>query len=111
MLSLIAYRITDWDDVALTNENNSTMKWYQGGTLQNATVAEWKQAASRDKLATCAYWVSKTDFKWSDRSELKPHAKDLLICIDETISGVPMDKDNVNGVAALCLTMLGFRPS
>ena len=33
-------------------------QWYEGGTLQNATVTEWKTAQSADQIATCAAWLT-----------------------------------------------------
>ena len=34
-------------------------KWWQGGTLHDATVKEWQQATTENKLATCADWIAK----------------------------------------------------
>lgn len=33
-------------------------KWYEGGTLHDATMAEWKQASPENKLATMGDMVS-----------------------------------------------------
>lgn len=33
-------------------------EWYEGGTLHNATMAEWSKASAENKLATCGDWVS-----------------------------------------------------
>ena len=33
-------------------------EWYEGGTLHDATIAQWKRAKRQDKIATCADWVS-----------------------------------------------------
>ena len=32
--------------------------WYEGGTLHQATVAEWKKATSQNKLATCSDFIA-----------------------------------------------------
>ena len=38
----------------------SSTKWFQGGNLHKATVAEWKNASYQNKLATSADWLSAT---------------------------------------------------
>lgn len=42
--------------VAAANAN--TQKWYEGGTLQNASAITWQSASYRNKLATCADFVA-----------------------------------------------------
>ena len=32
-------------------------EWYEGGTLQKATMAEWAVGSEANKLATCADWM------------------------------------------------------
>ena len=32
------------------------LPWYVGGTLHNATIAEWRMADSRNKIATVSDW-------------------------------------------------------
>jgi hypothetical protein len=34
-------------------------KWYEGGTLHNASALEWQRASQEDRLATCADFVVK----------------------------------------------------
>ena len=41
----------------IKDNSNGTVEWYEGGTLHNATVAQWKKATEQNKLATCADWL------------------------------------------------------
>ena len=43
--------------------------WNVGGTLFNATVADWHRAAADDAIATCAEWV----YRFSKMGEMNPN--------------------------------------
>lgn len=32
-------------------------EWYEGGTLQKSTMAEWAKGSEENKLATCGDWM------------------------------------------------------
>lgn len=64
--------------------------WYEGGTLHDATVVEWRAASARNRLATAADWVpillerhpisqGSSDGPLRDR---RPLAEQLVACMD-----------------------------
>jgi hypothetical protein len=77
--------------------------WYEGGTLQKATVEEWKRATAENQLATAA------DFSASmsnipdisattavQQAEIKKSAVELRGCVNESIAtepDLPSDRD------------------
>lgn len=57
----------------------SAPKWYKGGMLHNKSALEWQTASSKDKLATCADFVSAM---WQD-GQLKPSIANRLSTVDD----------------------------
>ena len=47
----------------LLQADESTKNWFQGGTLHDAVVSEWKVATTENKLATASDWLSSTLWK------------------------------------------------
>ena len=63
----------------------STSSWTTGGTLHDATIADWKRATYSNKLATSADWiaaVSAMKDKIKNMTEFRSYADELLECID-----------------------------
>jgi hypothetical protein len=50
------------------SKSQGRSKWYEGGTLHNASALEWQEANYDDKLATCADFISGL---WQNK-KLKP---------------------------------------
>ena len=80
-------------------------KWYEGGTLHRATIAEWRRASYENRLATCS------DFVMTMRGngivpkdlpvdEYKPYAVDLEKGISIVANSGKADHENVAAVAA-----------
>lgn len=92
------------------NSYKSTEKmWYEGGTLHNATIAEWRTATTANKLATCSDFVAKIRKDKGiafDESEIKKESYDLMSCIDAAIVDVNVDNWKVSEMAATCLVLL-----
>ena len=65
------------------------MAWHSGGTLQNATLAQWQAASDHNRLATCSMLVIDALMQQGvapnemDIAEIKPWAIKLQTCISE----------------------------
>ena len=52
---LLAVASSDSSDSTPTYSPQSNVdQWYVGGTLHSSSIAEWKNATEKNKLATCA---------------------------------------------------------
>ena len=93
------------------------LEWFEGGSLHNSTIEEWKQARYENKLATSADWIItvsepiKSVVRQSgDVNVLKPYATELVVCIDES------SKDDVEFIEAqssadisiLCMKLMEY---
>ena len=83
-------------------------EWYEGGTLHQATVKEWRKATRQNKLATCADFVATANkenmlkFSASGMSELKSYAEELVDFIDTATDGA--EKINSHKVSEIAAT-------
>jgi hypothetical protein len=82
--------------------------WYEGGTLHDATVAEWLDAQEVNRLATASDWTvaligREKTLALGDMSIVKKLATGLMVCIDTTVKGdvVPGDA-KANEIAMMC---------
>ncbi len=83
-------------------------RWFDGGTLHDATVAEWREAEERNQLATAADWVVVLDND-VPASELQPRATELTICTNTAIDGVEgLDESPAREIALVCALQLGY---
>jgi hypothetical protein len=90
--------------------SDTNSRWFSGGNLHNATIAEWKSATHRNKLATCGDWLASTKWKGSlnspaDFEKLKVKAEMLLKAVDKTVEGETVEEMKVAEVAAAIITM------
>lgn len=60
-----------------------TLQWFEGGTLHNATVAEWRVAERRNQVATSADWAA-VGFDLHTLADIRFYSEQLLDCIDES---------------------------
>lgn len=58
--------------------------WYAGGTLYDATIAEWRIAEPRNRLATSADWVL-VGLGSATLAEIEAYAPRIMGCVDGTI--------------------------
>lgn len=90
-----------------------TKKWYEGGTLHNATVSQWNSSTHQNKLATAADWLAGTTWKGhlktpNDFNKLKIQAERLVDGVDEIVYGLDLSSFNstkVNEFAAALTTL------
>lgn len=91
------------------SSSNDSSEWYVGGTLQRATVAEWKTASEKNKLATCGDFMAGVD-NTVTMDVLKTRATSLMICIDAAVTGQKYtDNQDVAMIATLCIVSLGYK--
>jgi hypothetical protein len=90
------------------NSSDNQEKWYEGGTLHEANISNWKTSSSRDKLATCGDFMATIDNTVS-MDILKIRAKDLRTCINEATDDLEStNSESVSSIASLCLITLGY---
>lgn len=87
--------------------SSSDLTWYQGGTLHQATVADWKQATEHDRLATAADFASSI-LEPNTVEEVREPAEEMKDCLAEAVQGAP-DYKNMSELAAVCAVMMGWQ--
>jgi len=84
--------------------------WYAGGTLHEATMAEWRSATRRNKIATAADFVANyvkargetlTDFSVGGTTYRA--VVGLVACIDE--GGADQSQMEVSEIAVACMIL------
>lgn len=69
----------------------SSEKWFEGGNLHKATIAQWKTATYRNKLATASDWLGASKWKGHlksprDFDRLKAKAEKLVVEVDAGVA-------------------------
>lgn len=99
--------------VPRSSRQEDATPWYAGGSLHRATMREWFQAPSRDRLATAADFVARmyksqhgTDFPHG-MGELKRRAQSLVAGIDQVDNAPSQSVASIAaGIAALSPALL-----
>ena len=93
----------------------SAARWYEGGTLHGATIAEWKRATAANQLATCADFLAaahmegKLKLPISDVESIRPYANELVTCINAATKGhSEADHQSVSDIAAMGALLMGW---
>ncbi len=81
----------------------SAGKWYEGGTLHQATGEHWLSWSQEGRLATSADYTTILLNRFPERTK----ANDLNICISEAALG--FGKEPVATLAAACAILMGWR--
>ena len=89
-------------------ENLAGLKWYEGGTLHGKTVAEWRAASSRDRLATSSDFVAKIR-KFDSLADMLVAAHGMQTCITTASPDEGVQHLKVSEMAASCAILLGYR--
>lgn len=97
-----------------TYQSNQHLKWYEGGTLRNATMKEWSQASYRNKLATVSdfatYFLIKNGVAvvtpQDIETKVKPLAIDLVKGLDAANKDGIMDNQTVIEVTSAIFVMM-----
>lgn len=84
-----------------------TLAWYEGGTLHEATVAEWKAAEGRNRLATAADWATE-GLNLKSMRDIEHYAHLVMDCVDILAKGDPPlgNSSPVVVMSAGCLLMI-----
>lgn len=107
-------RVIEITPIPTTAPSSTTRKWYTGGNLHRASIAEWKRATYEDKFTTAADWTAstrkgKTAIQSNGSEGLKPYAIDLVNCIDKSTAGnLGYNSSGAAEIAAICTTMMGW---
>jgi hypothetical protein len=75
--------------------------WYEGGTLQKATVADWQTGAAENKLATAGDFIASitavadiADIKDPKAAAgIKKRSEELVTCVDTMAETADMPSD------------------
>jgi hypothetical protein len=92
----------------------ATIKWYEGGTLHDATVGEWATGSYQDQLATAGDWiVARLGSEQARKmTQLRNRAATLVSCVNSGSVAV-MDSygnsERVAGMAVACIDISGWR--
>ena len=87
-------------------------RWYEGGTLQNASVAEWRGADQRNKMASSLEWIVplRSDYIGSldeePLAEMKSLSERFVGCLDREAGkeGVA-DATPMRDLASICVIL------
>lgn len=101
-LGILSVGSIDTDTTTIGTSNSP--KWYEGGTLHKKSAIEWQTAPSRDKLATCADFVttmwqngdlkSSITNKLSTVDDVRPYAQELVDFLDAAFKADPNPEQN-----------------
>jgi hypothetical protein len=73
------------DTVKQPQKPVENQKWYQGGSLQKSTNAQWSQSNNKERLATSAGWII-NKVKLTQRQDLRQKTQLLQNCIDRMVA-------------------------
>lgn len=109
-----------------TRRAGSAPRWYEGGTLHKKSGLEWQTASSKDKLATCADFVtamwqngnlkSSVANRLSTVEDVRPYAQELVDFLDAAFKPDPDSEQNrklftnqrVASTAVIGMVMMGW---
>jgi len=95
---------SDYQSQSVQSGSDDT-SWFSGGTLQQSTVAEWRQASYANRLATSADFIAATqNVDYGNLGQFKQWATDLETCVSTAVSGGDVDNEKVSLIAAMCFS-------
>ena len=98
------------NEVTPNSTPTAISQWYEGGTLHGATIADWKSATARNRLATSADFVMVSGQYQSLPPDLRDRAVQFEECISTATQGVAaVDTSLVSEIAAACGLLLQYR--
>ncbi len=89
-----------------TAPTDTPVPWYVGGTLHSATLAEWRNADQRNKLATAADWAVQG---FDTIVGLQDNATELLTCVEtafDAYAETHKETDTVTEIAVVCVILM-----
>lgn len=91
-----------------TDNSSQSSKWYQGGTLHDKSVEQWKAASYDNRLATSADFAITLGEYEAIPQDLKEQARVFESCISEAVKGEVVNDKPVSEVGATCGVLLGY---
>ena len=89
---------------------SSIVQWYEGGTLHSTSVADWRAANYRNRLATSADFamtaLNRKGVTLSSMSELRPKAQALEICVSEAAKPPTAGTLRIVELATQCVILI-----
>lgn len=76
--------------------------------MHRKTVADWRAAPYRDRLATSADFVVKLGGYRSLPADLRRRSEDFETCISKAVEGGEVDSHPVSEIGAACAVLLGY---
>lgn len=94
----------------MAETRQSSLPWFEGGTLHRATLREWNAATPANRLATAADFAA-TILKSRRLSmdQLRPKAVELVEAIRPSAEDPKLGSMKVSEVAATSAMLLGWR--
>ena len=108
-LAIISGIISMFDSTSsdLRQEPVQSRAWYSGGTLHRATVADWRAASDRNRLATAADFAT-TILQPNSVEEIAGPAREMESCITLAVDSAPGTM-RVSEIGAVCAVLMGWR--
>ena len=94
--------------IACDSGKQTPEEWYGGGTLHEKTIAEWRTATYRNRLATSADFVIGVGKFQSFPPDFKERAMDFEACISTAVQDGFTDHWTVIDTGAPCAILLGY---
>ena len=88
-------------------------EWYEGGTLHRGSVADWKAATDRNRLATSADFAVRSThvqrrFQRLGMAAFRSDTQSLMTCIDTAAADPDFRRYQIVELAAACLVITGL---
>lgn len=102
-------------DSSSHTQRSSYQKWYEGGTLHTATLAQWRRASARNRLATAADWAASylmrvrriPTSQLNMERDVRPLAEAMVREVNSVMDLDGMDNQKVSELAAAAVIMAG----
>jgi hypothetical protein len=120
MTAFVALALGSTDSGTSSNNNSGTSQpassspnWYEGGTLHDKTMGEWKKGSPDDKLATAGDWAAqmrenfKPNIAPGSMDALRPLAVELKTCVEEAYDD-KLANQKASTIAIMCMTTMGW---
>ena len=102
-------------DNEYAQKREAARNWYEGGSLHQSAVSQWKKSSQTNKLATAADWVLAAPKvkalaqNSSNIDVIKPYAQELVACVDKATDDQGItDKSKTAEIAATCMILMGY---
>lgn len=84
-------------------------EWYEGGTLHNSTIKEWRNASPQNRLATAGDFTAAILKDSLTFEEVVLRTPAMLSCINEVAKTPNANRQKVAAIGALCAILLGWQ--